>query len=100
MEKARMRDGEKDRPKGFVDSIVAGIAAAVEDIRHKVVEEPWFGRAVTPPTFPGHSSPDPLGRTLPEKSAAPWESMPSLTKVLADNPELSPEQGREHDHER
>ncbi len=25
-----------------------GLAAALADIRQKVVEEPWFGRAVTP----------------------------------------------------
>jgi hypothetical protein len=31
----------------FLDQLYNGIADAVTDIRQKVVEEPWFGRAVT-----------------------------------------------------
>ena len=30
------------------DSMSEGVAHAITDIRQKVVEEPWFGRAVTP----------------------------------------------------
>jgi hypothetical protein len=33
---------------GFGKAIADEIAYAVNDIRQKVVEEPWFGRAVTP----------------------------------------------------
>ena len=36
------RDQEK-----FSDQVARGIAAAVDDIRHKVVEEGWFGRETT-----------------------------------------------------
>jgi len=31
------------------DQLSKGIADAVRDIREKVVEEPWYGRAVTQP---------------------------------------------------
>lgn len=34
--------------KSLLDEIVSGFANAVEDVRHKVVEEGWFGRQVTP----------------------------------------------------
>lgn len=34
--------------KEGLDWIARGIANAAQDIRHKVVEEPWFGRVVTP----------------------------------------------------
>lgn len=33
--------------RSFFEEIYAGMADAVADIREKVVEEPWFGRAVT-----------------------------------------------------
>lgn len=36
------RDGGK-----FSDQVARGVAAAVDDIRHKVVEEGWFGRETT-----------------------------------------------------
>jgi len=31
----------------FMDELAKGFGDAVADIRQKVVEEPWFGRAVT-----------------------------------------------------
>ena len=31
----------------FWDELAQGIANAADDIRHKVVEEPWYGREVT-----------------------------------------------------
>lgn len=42
---------------GFVASLARELAYAVEDIRHKVVEEGWFGRQVTPSTFPRDEPP-------------------------------------------
>ena len=36
------RDQEK-----FSDQVARGVAAAIDDIRHKVVEEGWFGRETT-----------------------------------------------------
>ena len=35
------------RERGVFDELYTGLADAVTDIRQKVVEEPWFGRAVT-----------------------------------------------------
>ncbi len=32
---------------GIFDGFAEGLAAAVDDIRHKVVEEPMYGREVT-----------------------------------------------------
>lgn len=32
---------------GIWDELAQGIANAADDIRHKVVEEPWYGREVT-----------------------------------------------------
>lgn len=37
---------------GVLDSIIKGIGEAVTDIRHKVVEEGYFGRQVTPDIQP------------------------------------------------
>lgn len=31
----------------FSDQVARGVAGAVDDIRHKLVEEPWFGRETT-----------------------------------------------------
>lgn len=31
----------------FYDQLVKGLGDAIADVRTKVVEEPWFGRAVT-----------------------------------------------------
>jgi hypothetical protein len=33
--------------RGFFEELSKGFADAIADIREKVVEEPWFGRAVT-----------------------------------------------------
>ena len=34
--------------EGFWDALFSGLADAIADARHKVVEEGWFGRQVTP----------------------------------------------------
>ncbi len=41
------------------EEFIAGFANAVTDVREKVVEEPWFGRAVTdtPPVQAGNDTP-------------------------------------------
>ena len=36
------RDEEK-----FSDQVARGVAGAIDDIRHKVIEEGWFGRQTT-----------------------------------------------------
>lgn len=33
--------------ESLFDTIAAGVGDAVADIRHKVVEEPWYGRETT-----------------------------------------------------
>jgi hypothetical protein len=35
------------RDKSFYDKLAKSISDAIADIRHRAVEEPWFGRAVT-----------------------------------------------------
>jgi hypothetical protein len=46
-DEAMPRQDGNDSP-GFLQALVAGIGDAIADIRHKLVEEGWFGRAVTP----------------------------------------------------
>lgn len=36
--------------RGALEALYDGLVGARDDIRQKVVEEPWFGRAVTPET--------------------------------------------------
>jgi hypothetical protein len=48
----------------WLDKLYNGIADAVADIREKVVEEPWYGRAVTErepamPQWPEAREPEP-----------------------------------------
>ncbi len=43
---------EKKNKPSLVDSITAIFGEAITDIRHKVVEEPWFGRETTPSASP------------------------------------------------
>lgn len=38
---------DDDKIGGILDTIISGIGEAVTDIRHKVVEEGYFGRQVT-----------------------------------------------------
>ena len=45
------------------DWFAQAFGAAVDDIRKRVVEEPWFGRAVTPPYRPDRTMADELGWT-------------------------------------
>ena len=37
-----------DKPEGIWDKALKEVGFAVDDIRQKVVEEPWFGRPETP----------------------------------------------------
>ena len=46
-----------------LDWFAAAFGAALDDIRKRTVEEPWFGRAVTPPLRPDHTVSDALGWT-------------------------------------
>ena len=45
------------------DWFAKAFGAAVDDIRKHVIEEPWFGRAVTPPHRPERSMAETLGWT-------------------------------------
>jgi hypothetical protein len=45
------------------DWFANAFGAAIDDIRKRVIEEPWFGRAVTPLYRPEHSMSDTLGWT-------------------------------------
>jgi hypothetical protein len=50
--------------RNFFDELSEGLADAVADIREKVVEEPWYGRAVTEreteaPQWPEAREPEP-----------------------------------------
>jgi len=47
------------------DWFTEGFGQAVADIRQKLVEEPWFGRAVTPANGMEPSLSETLGWTLP-----------------------------------
>ncbi len=51
-----MRDDERQNSRGFWDALFAGIGNAIADIRHKVVEEGWFGRPVTREPRKGHDN--------------------------------------------
>jgi hypothetical protein len=46
-----------------VDWFAKAFGAAIDDVRKRVVEEPWFGRAVTPPLRPDRTASDELGWT-------------------------------------
>lgn len=52
---------------GGFGSVFEEIARAFEDIRHKVVEEGWFGRQVTGSDLP-QSSAEELGWEMPKPS--------------------------------
>lgn len=53
-------------PSGFLDSLFEAIGRVVEDIRHKVVEEGWFGRQVTGDAPPNAA--ERLGWDMPKQS--------------------------------
>lgn len=44
---ARERAYAEQAMSDLTDRIAGAVARVVDDIRHKVVEEPWFGREVT-----------------------------------------------------
>lgn len=62
----------------MIDAFLKGFAAAVADVRHKVLEEGWYGKAVTPRATTIHlNSPgeqsfgERLGWSLPGEQAQP-----------------------------
>ena len=67
-----------------VDWFARAFGAAVDDVRKRVVEEPWFGRAVTPPLRPDHTVSDALGWTRASDTAR--------------HPTAAPEQGHGQGH--
>jgi len=42
-----MGDGRRGEPVGLFQALLEGVGQAISDIRHKVVEEGWFGRDET-----------------------------------------------------
>lgn len=68
------------------DWFVEGFAAAVTDIRQKVVEEPWFGKPVTPVAS---QTPQSLGEALN------WASTPT-DEQPAPQTGPEPDPGMEH----
>lgn len=59
---------------GLFASILSGIGDAISDVRHKVVEEGWFGRQVTdanPSSLPEIIAPEIRPPSKPEGSV--WE---------------------------
>lgn len=60
--------------QGLFAAILAGIGEAISDVRHKVVEEGWFGRQVTdayPSAMPEITAPEIRPPAKPEGSI--WE---------------------------
>lgn len=55
---------------GLLADIIAGFGEAVSDIRHKLVEEGWFGRQVTDREAPATLDEVTSGRTIHDAS---WE---------------------------
>jgi hypothetical protein len=68
----------------LIDDITRGIGSAVADLRHKVVEEPYFGRVVTDgPGLP----PDVLQPAV----EPPITPRPGLAQQVSGAPEPAPE---------
>lgn len=63
-----------------LDWFVAAFGAAVADVREKLVEEPWFGRAVDAPT-PTPSLAEALGWTEQPMQARRRSSPRSTTDI-------------------
>lgn len=63
-----MREDDRQQPPGFLDVLFASIGNAIADIRHKVVEEGWFGRAVTRDPRKAHD--DFYRPVLPERATS------------------------------
>lgn len=72
--------------KGALEALYDGLLQARDDIRQKVVEEPWYGRAVTEAAAPAQEA-------APEKADSLAEF---YGKTLPQGEELS----RERDQER
>ena len=68
-----------------VDWFARAFGAAVDDVRKRVVEEPWFGRAVTQPLRPDHTVSDALG----------WTQAGDIAR----HPAGSSEQGHDQSHD-
>lgn len=70
--------------RGTLEALYDGLVSARDDIRQKVVEEPWFGRAVTPET--GGTAPE-----APEKGtlAEFYDTQISRSPEREPEPEIS-----------
>lgn len=86
---------------GLFASILSGIGEAISDVRHKVVEEGWFGRQVTdanPLAMPEITAPEISPPVKPEGSVwePPRQSFEEAwaTKLSPDDPS-SVEPGRD-----
>ena len=71
--------------RGALEALYDGLLQARDDIRQKVVEEPWFGRAVT-------------DNVIPAQEAAP-EKEGSLADFYGKHVPREAEPGREQERE-
>ena len=69
--------------RGALEALYDGLLSARDDIRQKVVEEPWFGRAVTPETV------------SVSQEAAPEKAGGSLADLYGREVPASPEREQE-----
>ena len=93
MSNNRVTEAAKSIGKGIYEALGEEFAFALDDIRHKVVEQPWFGRPVTPEALDFH-------RWLtPEKDEAgihgKQEPVPEqVAERVAEAPVIEPVEGR------
>jgi hypothetical protein len=70
------------------DQALASIGAAVNDVREKVVEEAWFGRAVSPhesaASYPGALP----GLPAAEPTASPFEEALAIVAQGPQDPDI------------
>lgn len=77
------------------NDLTRGFAEAIADIRNKVVEEPWFGRAVTEPprtldvwsSLPSGPAPAEPGTVAPEG----WLRAPRIGPAEPKSPTTGPD---------
>jgi hypothetical protein len=80
--------------KSLYDQLAEGVGSAITDIRHKVVEEAWFGREVT---GNGHeNAPDPTAETAaPVESQNLWQEKVQQAREQAEKEPPAPDHGIE-----
>ena len=77
--------------KGALEALYDGLLQARDDIRQKVVEEPWFGRAVTEAAAPAQEA-------VPEKADSLSEFYGKTLPQGAElEPDKEPQRGIERD---